>query len=211
MKSKAEEAYQIIKEKIINLELKPLSDISEDKIQHELGISRTPVREAIQRLAKEEFVKIYSRKATIVSDVTLDLINSIYEIRLLNEPYLAKRSCYHIPDEKIQELTEGFLKLKDNCDGWENRRYYITLDKELHDNLTCFSNNNFLNNTFVTVNDHSQRIRILTSSRNRDYEVSIRQHLDILDALSKRNEAQLEESVREHILHAKGEAFEYYR
>ena len=84
MNSKADEAYNIIKNKIINLELRPLSDLSEEAFQRELGISRTPIREAIQRLAKEGFVRIYSRKATIVSDITLDLINSVYEVRLLN-------------------------------------------------------------------------------------------------------------------------------
>ena len=53
MNSKADEAYLIIKNKIINLELRPLSDLSEEAFQRELGISRTPIREAIQRLAKE--------------------------------------------------------------------------------------------------------------------------------------------------------------
>ena len=61
MQSKAEEAYQIIKHKIIMLEMRPTSDVSEEELIQELGISRTPIREAIQRLAKDRFVIIYPR------------------------------------------------------------------------------------------------------------------------------------------------------
>lgn len=60
------------------------------------------------------------------------------------------------------------------------------------------------------VNDHNHRIRILTSQRNMNYQRSINEHLAILEALRLRDESQLENAVREHILTAKQEAFEYY-
>ena len=121
MSSKADEAYNLIKSKIINLELRPLSDISEDALQKELGISRTPIREAVQRLAKEGFVRVYSRKATIVSDITLDLIHAVYEARLLNEPYLAKLACRYVTDNQVRKLKTAFLKLADKAESKENR------------------------------------------------------------------------------------------
>lgn len=93
MRDKAQIAYNIIKDKILKGELPPLSDISEESLQDELDISRTPVREAIQKLKKEGFVYIYSRKGTIVSDITVDLTKSIYEVRALNEPYAARCAC----------------------------------------------------------------------------------------------------------------------
>lgn len=71
MKSKADEAYNIIKEKIVNLQLQPSADISEEKLIQELNISRTPIREALQKLAKDGFVIVYPRKGTIVADITL--------------------------------------------------------------------------------------------------------------------------------------------
>lgn len=69
MAAKSDIAYEIIKEKIIKGELQPLSDISEEALQQELNISRTPIREAIQKLSKEGFVYIYARKGTLVSPV----------------------------------------------------------------------------------------------------------------------------------------------
>ena len=98
MQSKAEEAYQIIKHKIIMLEMRPTSDVSEEELIQELGISRTPIREAIQRLAKDRFVIIYPRKGTIVADISMDLINCISEVRLLNEPYMARETVMQTMD-----------------------------------------------------------------------------------------------------------------
>lgn len=210
MQSKADEAYTIIKNKIINLELRPLSDISEEQIQKELNISRTPVREAIQRLSKEGFVRIYSRKATIVSDITLDLINSVYEVRLLNEPYLAKIACQHISDEKILKLKECFLRLRNDSESAETREYSIALDKELHDMLITYGNNEFLKDLFRVINDHNQRIRIQTSRRNTSYGKSITEHLEILEAMLQRDDKRIVAAVRTHIQNAKKEAFEFY-
>ncbi|MBW4845761.1 MAG: GntR family transcriptional regulator [Lachnospiraceae bacterium] len=210
MNSKADEAYNIIKNKIINLELYPLSDLSEEEFQKELNISRTPVREAIQKLAKEGFVRIYSRKATIVSDITLDLINSVYEVRLLNEPYLAKLAYHHVSDKQVQRLKEEFLQLMDECESRDNREYYIALDKELHDMMIQYSNNPFLQDLFGVINDHNQRIRIQTSRRNTSYHKSIEEHLKILEAYEKRDGEAIENLVREHIQNAKKEAFEFY-
>ena len=76
---KTDSAYDYIKEKIISGEYPPMSDLSEDKLQKELNISRTPVREAILRLEKEDFVYVYPRKGTIITDVTQDLIDDIYQ------------------------------------------------------------------------------------------------------------------------------------
>ena len=96
MENKSDYAYQELKNRIISGQMPPLSDVSEEQLQKELGVSRTPIREAIQKLEKEHFVMIYPRRGTLVSDMTLDLIYSIYEVRLLNEPFIARSACRYI-------------------------------------------------------------------------------------------------------------------
>ena len=200
MKSKADEAYNIIK-------LQPSADISEEKLIQELNISRTPIREALQKLAKDGFVIVYPRKGTIVADITLDLINSIYEIRILNEPHMSRIACMKIHDEWIQRMKAGFLSFGEQDVDIAG---YIRLDYELHTELTRHTNNIFLKNLFKVVNDHNHRIRIQTSRRNDVYGRSIQEHLEIIKALEGRNEAAVEEAVRTHILTAKREAFDYF-
>lgn len=210
MDNKSERAYLEIKRKIIFGELLPMSEVSEEQLQKELNISRTPIREALQRLAKEHFVLIYPRRGTIVSDITLDVINSIYEIRLLNEPYIARSACRYISQKSIDELYQAFSDTSLNLEDREKRDYYIEMDRKLHNMLTEHTNNFMLKDLFQIVNDHNHRIRIMTSKRNMNYQRSIEEHLEILRALRDRDEDRIEQSVRNHILTAKKEAFEYY-
>ena len=95
---KTDYAYEYIKGKIISGEYPPLSDISEDTLQKELEVSRTPVREAILRLEKEDLVHVYPRKGTIVSAITLDLIEDVYGVRELIEPAMVL--SYLLPNQR---------------------------------------------------------------------------------------------------------------
>lgn len=107
MNSKSDYAYREIKNKIIQGELAPLSDIVEERFQEELNISRTPIREAVQRLNKEGFVYIYARKGTIVSPINVEMIYSVYQARLLNEPYLSKEVCHEVPEEWLRQMKNS--------------------------------------------------------------------------------------------------------
>lgn len=111
-----------------------------------------------------------------------------------------------VSDEWLRMLKKGFLDFK----GKEDLLAYIDLDYELHKGLTSYTNNIFLKNMFSVVNDHNHRIRIQTSKRNRDYQRSVQEHLLILEAMERRDEDAVEQAVRDHVLTAKQEAFEYY-
>lgn len=210
MENKSDLAYQEIKNRIITGKMPPLSDILEDQLQKDLGISRTPIREALQKLEKEHFVIVYPRRGTLVSDITLDLIYSIYEVRLLNEPFIARSACRYITNDWIQRMIDSFSKTFQETEKEQQRSYYIELDRELHNMLTSHTNNFMLKVMFRVVNDHNHRIRILTSQRNINYQHSVDEHLYILEALKLRDENKVEETVRNHIITAKKEAFEYY-
>ena len=107
---KTDSAYDYIKEKIISGEYPPMSDLSEDKLQKELNISRTPVREAILRLEKEDFVYVYPRKGTIITDVTQDLIEDIYQVRRLIEPEMVVSSMHQIDKNWLRDMRRRFLE-----------------------------------------------------------------------------------------------------
>ncbi|WMC92123.1 GntR family transcriptional regulator [Kineothrix sp. MB12-C1] len=209
MRDKAQIAYNIIKDKILKGELPPLSDISEESLQDELDISRTPVREAIQKLKKEGFVYIYSRKGTIVSDITVDLTKSIYEVRALNEPYAARGACGKIPRERLLRMREAWMVPPADSVMEEQRDYFINLDRDLHNMILEYTDNKFLKDMLQVVNDHSHRIRLRISKRNRQYGSSIKDHIEIIEAFLEEDADRIEQRVRHHIEHAINEAFEY--
>ena len=102
--AKSQSAYEYIKEMILTGELSPRIDISEKQLQQELGISRTPVHEALKRLQDEGFVETYARKGTFVADVTIETVQDIYETRLLIEPFMTKNAVDLVPKDWMEDL-----------------------------------------------------------------------------------------------------------
>lgn len=209
MNSKSDYAYQMIKSKILSGELPPLSDIAEDKLQTELGVSRTPIREAVQKLSKEGFVYIYARKGTIVSGINVEMIQSVYEARLLNEPYLSRVVCEDVPEEWLLHMKNALMNSPHDISELEYRNYYINLDNELHSTILSYCKNQFLKEALGVVCDHSHRIRIRTSRRNEEYDRSIREHIAIVDAFLERNPEKVEQTTRSHIELSLKDAFKY--
>lgn len=205
-------AYELIKNKIIEGELQPLSDISEEELQRELDISRTPIREALQKLQKEGFVYIYPRKGTIVAEVTEDLIKEIYHMRVLNEPHIVRQACRHIPVEWLQEKREAFLQPQPHLDAAGQRRNFMVLDRDLHMGFLKYCNNRFLENIMAVVYDHNHRIRLKVSDpRLDDGDHSIEEHLDIIDAAISKEYDKIEAVVSLHVRNSCSISVRYFR
>lgn len=210
---KVSEAYEKIKNKILEGELLPLADISEDELQNELSLSRTPIHEALQILEKEGFVNIYPRKGTIVSEMTLDLIFGVYEARELNEPYITRHACAILPDiwlNKMKKEYEDFSAIGQNIKDVEARRHYIELDRELHGKILETCRNTFLKSMMANIYDHSHRLRVRTDRQNKRYDLSVNEHLAIIEALLARDPDAAEQVAREHVIRSKETAFKYY-
>lgn len=205
-KGKTEIAYEIIKQKLIMGEIKPLSDISEDLLSQEIGISRTPIREALKMLEKEGFVVIYPRKGTFASGITSELINHIYEVREAMEPYLARNVCGKLERNWLEEMQRLFSD--ENHASEKERLDFIELDNDLHIKILSYSQNPFIQNVMQNVLDHNHRIRVKTSLRNDNYKKSIAEHRRIIDAYLQNDPEKVETSMREHIKAARKVSFE---
>lgn len=206
MVGKSEEVYNILKNKIIKFELPPSTIISDDLLE-ELNVSKTPLREALIQLNREGFVKINPRKGTIVTDVTKELIDHVYEVRLQLEPYIAKTYYKNVDMDKLREIR---LKLQGYSSEQDvNRSYYIDLDNELHDSILESCTNIFIYRMLLAVNDHNRRIREQTSMRNEDYMHAITQHLSIIDAYEIKNPDAIESAVKYHIVWGQKDAHDY--
>lgn len=210
-KDKKQQAYAVIKQKIISGELAPAADLSEEELIRELGISRTPIREAIQKLSEEGFVSIYPRKGTIVSEITLDTIRWIYEARKLNEPYMTAGACGKLSEDWLLKMRREFEEIHQAADAnaREVRQRYVALDREFHEAILDTCPNVFLRNFMKNINDHSHRLRIKTGGANREYKPAVEAHLAIVDALLAGNPAKTEEAAREHIAQAVQTAYQY--
>ncbi len=199
---KTDDAYEYIKNKILNLEIQPLSSISESEIQKEMNISRTPVRESLLRLEKDGFIYIYPRKGIIVSEVTRDLVDDIFETRLLNEPYINEKASHVLSSARIQALMDSNLEIPSE-DPEKKREYLMEYDKNLHLELLSCCGNRFLQRIMSNVYDHTQRIRRKGSHPDMGDDHTTQEHMDILEAMKKRDPQLIRETSILHIQNSK--------
>ena len=91
--SLSEQAYRLIRDMIVRLELIPGAVVREDDLQERLEIGRTPIREALQRLARDQFLVVIPRRGMIVSNIDIAELSTLYETRAILEPYVARLAC----------------------------------------------------------------------------------------------------------------------
>ena len=132
------QAYQYLKTKILNCEYRPNEFLNEQKLCAEMGnISRTPMRDALGRLEQEGLITILPKKGLMVSGITEDDVHSMFEMRLLVEPYALRTYGADIPKEKL----EAFVELMHNPDRIDD---FCKADDDFHELLMSTLPNKYL-------------------------------------------------------------------
>jgi len=198
-----DKAYEHIKSKIILCEMMPGSDISEEELANELGISRTPVREAIMMLENENLVHVFPRKGSFVSQITLKDIQEIFQIREVVETQVGKMVCKTISEEMLMAFRARFEAI-DSDGNYISYRDFFELDLEFHKFIVNSSGNQYLIEFMNKIYDKDYRIRVLTTSKFEEERKRNRtEHLDIVDAFLSKDEGRVEKCMLEHIRHAR--------
>lgn len=203
------QAYQYIKNKIITGEYRPGEDIDEKEIQESMGMSRTPVREALIRLENDNLVDIYPRKGIFVSNITPKLIKNVFQVRLIVEPQVLRIVAPLIDKEHLKELKEKFLNKPEGLSEKETVFYYVDLDMELHSYINDLCDNIYLTNMMDNIFEQNQRMRYQTYNiMERDKETT-KEHLRLIDRLIDGDVEKAEEELVEHLKKSQEIAFEY--
>ncbi|MDK2800981.1 MAG: hypothetical protein PWP27_544 [Clostridiales bacterium] len=202
-KALKEKAYQVIKNKIIFCEMMPGEHLSEEKLAAELGTSRTPIREAILQLERENLVDIYPRKAMFVSQISVQDIYEIFQIRQLIEPQVAKMVCKNLSLEKLEYYRQYFSDLEHNINNFAE---WIKVDREFHSYIIGSTNNNHLMKMFTNILDQHLRVRVLASRIPTRVKNSTLEHTQIIDALIDHDEDRIEQMVKVHLTNSRDAA-----
>ena len=198
-----QKAYEYIKEKIVKCEWMPEEDISEDMLVNEMGVSRTPIREALQRLENEKLVNIYPRKGVFVSSISVGIINSVFQVREIVEPQVLGKVIDRLPEEWLLNMRKRFLQSLSGAEGaWHN----INIDREFHSYIIKSSNNVYLIQLMESIFAQDERIRILSWKFVKKADVTNGEHLEIIDALLERDISKAEACMRNHIVNARNSA-----
>lgn len=190
--------YESLKESILNGSLKPGEKLMESRIAEDLGVSRTPVREAIRKLEKEKYVKMIPRKGAYVEDLTMEDILEVLEIRIVLEGLASKLAARNISDEmkdRIRKNIESF----DNASSELDRKELISLDEKFHHIIYQSSGNKKLNEIVRELQDQFQRFRLSYFNELSSYMKLANSHNKLYQAIIDGDEEAAEKYAIEHI------------
>lgn len=196
--SQSAEAYARLREKIITLELPPASPLDEAALMEELGFGRTPLREAIQRLALDNLVVIYPRRGTFVADLNPNDLQKIFELRLELEPYSARLAAARATVEQIAAMTELFAGSETVIRAGDHRQL-IQLDHRAHTLLAQAAHNEFLEEILERLYGHVLRLWYVSLHKVSRLREAIEEHRDIIAAVEARDGERAAQIMRAHV------------
>ena len=192
-----EYALRVLKENIVMLELEPGSRISENELASEIGVSRTPIREALIELSKSKIVKIYPQKGSYVSLIDWELVEEALFMRLTLEKAVVRLACQGIEEEKIQELEKNVKLQKFYIDNNEAGEL-LELDNQFHKELFAITNKIHIYRLMSVMMLHFDRLRTLRTKAV-DQRYVIEDHLKILEAIRNKRPLEGEQVMERHL------------
>jgi DNA-binding GntR family transcriptional regulator len=197
--SLADRAYYALRALIISLELAPGSPIKEPELTARLGIGRTPVREALRRLALERLVEVYPRRGMFVTTVDVRDLARLCEVRAVLEPEAARLAAERATRVDLEEINALLDEL-----GVERRRddhLLIALDERIHRAIYRCSHNQLLEETLEWYYTHALRIWALALDRAPDLPGAVLEHRVLLEAIAHGKGERAAELMRAHVEH----------
>jgi len=193
--SLADEVYRQIREDILSGRLRPRDHLVEVDLAERLKVSRTPVRESLQRLAADGLI-VSHRRRWVVYEHTLSEIADIYEVRMALEGYAARLACQRASDEQVAELRAFF---ENRSRSYARYADFADFNTQFHQLITQAANNPYFQrladaNRFFTFNHQvAQRYHEV------DVLASDAQHEQIVRAIAERDPDAAEQQAREHV------------
>ena len=199
--------FRRLREDILSGVYKENDELREAAIGEELGVSRTPVREALRQLELEGLVSIIPNKGAYVTGISLKDVHDIYMIRSMLEGLCARWATRYITEEQIEELEEVILlsefhlkrKSADKM-GAEKAQQVSELDGKFHKVLYHASNSRILEHVLSDFHKYVKMARTMSVEEESRAEKSIEEHRSILEAIKSRDEDLAERLANEHIM-----------
>ena len=194
----ADRAYEIVRERLVMLDIRPGEPINDDRLAEELGFGRTPVREALKRLERERLVVAYPRRGTFATAVDMTDLADISEIRKQLEPTAAARAARTASPDARARLTALADEIAE-IDDSEDPREVLRKDVRVHREIYRASGNPHLEDILVSLDAHATRIWCLFLDRLPDVASHVREHVSLLRAIVAGDESTASSHPLAHV------------
>jgi DNA-binding GntR family transcriptional regulator len=195
----AERAYRELRDRIVTLRLTPGTVLREDDLMAELGIGRTPLREAVKRLALENLVAVRPRRGTYVTEVDVAEIIHITEVRAELEGYAAELAARRM-DAAARSAAEALLEQIARLGRDDDHEGLMRLDRRIHSFVWEAAGNPYLRDTLERYFSLSLRVWYVVLDRVPGLGHAVHDQAELLRALADRDAQRARAITREHVL-----------
>ena len=190
--------FQKIREEILSGVYQDGEELREVTLGEKLGVSRTPVREALRQLELEGLVNMVPRKGAEVADITEKSLRDVLEVRKALEELSVQLACEKITEEEIEELKRVAERFKDTLDDQDVTKI-AEADVAFHDVIYTATDNQKLILLLNNLREQMYRYRVEYLKKEEAYPQLIAEHEELIDNISKRNKEEATRIMCEHI------------
>ena len=170
-------------------------------LAEELGVSRTPIREAIRKLELEGFVVMVPRRGTYVANISLKDITQVFEIRSALEELAAGLAAERITEEEIETLERMLVEIGDHMEN-KNMESVVAADVEFHEVLYRASRNERLADIVHNLREQTYRFRSFSMNQPGRLRKTWEEHRQLVEAIASHNATQARKLARIHMEHS---------
>lgn len=204
----AQQAYKQLKSMILSHHLKPGMVVNEAQLQEALGIGRTPVREALLQLSKEQFLIIHPRRGIEIARISPKRIRDIFQVRSLLEPQILRIGMDRIDLAWISKMKEEFIKYTraDFDLSSKDAIELSNLDNEFHMGIVVSIDNYYTNELMESFQDYLTLFRASTQIDVVRFSPSNQEHIAIIDAILSKDINLACKTLTDHLTRSYEEA-----
>jgi DNA-binding GntR family transcriptional regulator len=193
-----EDATERLRDMIVQGELAPGAKLLERVLCERLGVSRTPLREAIKRLASEGLVALQPNRGAIVTPLTLAAVRETFEVMGALEALAGQLACRNITDAQLAEIRALHYEML-ACHARGDLAGYFRCNQAIHLAVVAASGNATLAATYGNLNAHVRRARYMANLSRERWDRAVAEHEEMLAALGARDGARLQRLLSEHL------------
>ncbi|MFV0434909.1 MAG: GntR family transcriptional regulator [Leucobacter sp.] len=198
--SKADRAYEALRYRLIMLDIPPGEAINEVLLTAELGLGRTPIREALKRLENDHLVVSFPRRGTFATNVDIKDLAMISEIRTVLEPLVARKAA-RTRGGSLRAGYEETIAAIQQLHPLRDQRKLLEFDLEVHRLIYFSTDNRHLTDTLIRLDDLATRIWCVVRDRIPDISGHLREHIDLLQSILDGDEDRAAALAGEHVRH----------
>lgn len=190
--------FQTLRDAILKGKLKPGERLMEMHLANKLGVSRTPIREAIRMLEKEGLAVTVPRKGAMVANMTEKDLENVLEIRDALDELSVRTACMRATDEDFSNLKKAMGAFEKACKG-NDVRLIVDRDEKFHDIIYRMTDNEKLIEIIGNLREQMYRYRYEYVKDRANYSVLVDEHKKILDGLKERNVDFVQNIMHQHL------------